>query len=103
MRHLLHVWIPHEAFSRTKAKLSLRHGRRQLEPWPAQDGKTLAEQDALLGQHFAAADADRDGRVTFDEFAAYLPAVSGNKARSQLRAALGVEVESERRTSTLRV
>jgi hypothetical protein len=59
-----------------------------------QDGKGLAEQDALLAQHFAAADADRDGRVTFDEFAAYLPAVSGSKARSQLRAALGVEVES---------
>ena len=67
-----------------------------LNPRPhEQDGKGLAEQDARLAQHFAAADADHDGRVTFDEFAAYLPAVSGSKARSQLRAALGVEVERE--------
>ncbi len=60
-----------------------------------QDGKSLGEQDALLAAEFAAADADRDGRVTFDEFASYLPTVSTNKARQQLRAALGVEVESE--------
>lgn len=68
-----------------------------LEDLGLMENKTLTEQDALLAQHFAAADADRDGRVTFDEFAAYLPAVSTNKARSQLRAALGVEVEKDLR------
>lgn len=74
---------------------SLPYSAQQLLLQRVQENKTLTEQDALLAQHFAAADADRDGRVTFDEFAAYLPAVSTNKARSQLRAALGVEVESE--------
>lgn len=52
-----------------------------------------------MDRWFAAADADRDGRVSFDEFAAFLPTVSTNKARQQLRATLGVEVESELRSS----
>jgi len=59
------------------------------------DGKTLGEQDAAMDRWFAAADADRDGRVSFDEFAAFLPTVSTNKARQQLRATLGVEVEKD--------
>ena len=50
--------------------------------------------DAFLAAQFAAADADRDGAIGPDDFAAYYGGLGVCRARQQLRASMGVEAES---------
>lgn len=61
------------------------------------EGKTAWEQETLMDKWLGAADASCNGCVSYQDFVAFLPTVSTNKARQQLRATLGVEVEKELR------
>ena len=54
--------------------------------------------DAFLAAQFAAADADRDGAIGSDDFAAYYGGLGVCRARQQLRSSMGVEPESAQPT-----
>ena len=55
--------------------------------------------DAFLAAQFTAADADRDGAIGPDDFAAYYGGLGVCRARQQLRASMGVEAESAQSTA----
>ena len=50
--------------------------------------------DATTAAHFAKADVDGDGRITFPDFLAFYSTLAATQARQELRAAFGPQAES---------
>ena len=61
----------------------------------AQEGVPAGQVDELVGQQFRGADANRDGRIGYEEFVAYCAGAGASRARLELRQGLGPAAERE--------